>query len=162
MLANTVFMKKLAITALVLLTAACTNHSHKENKDGVERNVVEINMSSLWSDINSTVVEKDDIIKIRLKKSHENQLAVKTPEGKFYFIAMSPKEQMNAIYSSEEFQNLKSIELNVNSLKLVPYQYQKVEKERVFNKKGTYQFMLSENLETEVGAKIREVEFLGR
>jgi len=85
------------------------------------------------------------------------ELGVRTPQGKFLFIAFTPENGVNTSHptiSSDDFLAKRSVDLKVSSL--IGVDLSSDTAERVFAAPGRYTFVASENLETEdeTGANI--------
>jgi hypothetical protein len=98
-----------------------------------------------------SVMTPDKTLTLRMPVPHGRELGVRTPQGRFLFIAYQFDEQANPIpppVPSADFLRMNSIELSPALARGVAVS-QRSPAEPVFTTPGRYQFVLSDNLETE-------------
>jgi hypothetical protein len=98
-----------------------------------------------------SVMTPGKTLTLRMPVPHGGELGVRTPQGRFLFIAYQFDEQANPIrppVPSADFIRMNSIELSSSMARGVDLS-QRSPAEPVFTTPGRYRFILSDNLETE-------------
>lgn len=83
---------------------------------------------------------------------HAGYLGVVDPDGKFFYLTFPAENavgKLKPLVNSEQFVTLRSLRINTQQLKADPYIYGILENQPVFQKSGTYRFVLGEDLHTD-------------
>jgi hypothetical protein len=102
------------------------------------------------------VMTEEQTLKLRMPLPHGGELGVRTPEGRFLFIAYRFDEQTNSIrppVPSTDFMKMAALELSPRMTTGVDLA-RRSSAEPVFTKTGRYRFIVSYNLETEDDANL--------
>ena len=93
-----------------------------------------------------------DTLHLRFQSPHPQYLGVIDPEGSFFYLvypASEATEGLKPLLDSRKFIHLDHLDIPIANLKADPYKYGVMENQPVFNKSGTYTFILGENLHTD-------------
>jgi len=94
---------------------------------------------------------KGETIDLHFEMPHARYLGVVNPDGKFFYVVFPAENAVGNLkpyVTSEQFVHLKSLKINPQTFKADPYIYGIMENQPVFQKSGTYRFVLGENLHT--------------
>ena len=83
---------------------------------------------------------------------HARYLGVIDPDGKFFYVVFPAENaigKLQPLVTSEQFASMKSLRINAQLFKADPYIYGVMENKPVFQKNGTYRFVLGEDLHTD-------------
>lgn len=98
---------------------------------------------------------KGDTLKIKFKVPHFKDLAITTPKNKFYFVVYNQsEEEQPSLVDWNGFANRKTIQIITDQTKANSWDTNIKTNQIIFNETGTYQVLLSENLETDDGTQI--------
>jgi hypothetical protein len=101
---------------------------------------------------------KGDTLKIKFKTPHVKDLAITTPDNKFFFVVYGLNDTtMPSLVDWHAFANIDHLEIITDKTKVNPWDARIHENQLVFTKTGTYEIRFSENLETDDGTPV-EVE----
>lgn len=98
---------------------------------------------------------KGDTLKIKFKVPHFKDLSITTPKDKFYFVVYNQsKEEQPSLVDWTGFANRKTIQIITDKTKANSWDTNIKTNQIIFNETGTYQVLLSENLEVDDGTPI--------
>lgn len=83
---------------------------------------------------------------------HAQYLGVIDPDGKFFYVVFPAENavgKLKPLVTSEQFVALRSLKINAQLFTADPYIYGVMENQPVFQKSGTYRFVLGEDLHTD-------------
>ena len=99
-----------------------------------------------------------DTLRITFKTPHPKDFAIMTPDDKFFFVVYAYSDARKpSLYDWNAFANMRSIEMIPDQAKANHWNAGVTENKIIFDKTGTYEIRLSENLETDDGTPVEIV-----
>ena len=95
---------------------------------------------------------KGESFDLHFELPHARYLGVVDPDGKFFYVVFPAENaigKLKPLVTSEQFTAMKSLKINPQLFKADPYIYGVMENQPVFQKTGTYRFILGEDLHTD-------------
>jgi hypothetical protein len=95
---------------------------------------------------------KGDTLTIKFKTPHSRDLGIITPDNKFFFLVYGfndPKKP--SLVDWNEFADIDTLQIITDKTKANPWNASVTENQIIFTKTGSYEILLSENLETDDG-----------
>ncbi len=105
--------------------------------------------------INATTFHEEDTLVITLKRPHAGQLAIKAPGKRYYFLAADTAELVFPCMTSRDFRPTTRVKFRVGDLTAIPFALGHTENERVFHTSGTYELILGDDLQHDLGNSYR-------
>jgi hypothetical protein len=92
---------------------------------------------------------------LTMSTPHPAELAVRHPDGTFFFLVYDRDEGLpvgwTPLYSKESFREIREIRLRTRDAKGTPWVGDRKVNELIFTQAGTYEFILTDVLETDAG-----------
>lgn len=98
---------------------------------------------------NSKNLYKSDTLSIILPIPHPKELAIKAPNGTWFYLHVENEGATEMLMPKEKFAALKELELDTDKLKARYWDDGKARRGTVFVETGTYLIYMANNLETE-------------
>jgi hypothetical protein len=100
-----------------------------------------------------TVLKSDSTLILRFKLPHPGELAIRAPDGTYYFLAYDPgagiPPGLTPIADKESFRKMSELALPVGRAMGSPWLYGRESNELIFKEPGVYMVTLAEVLETD-------------
>lgn len=99
-----------------------------------------------------------DTLIVKFKTPHPKDFAIRTPENRFFFIVYAfSNPEKPSLYDWNEFANMNTIEIITDQTKANQWDARVSENCLIFTVTGTYEIMLSDNLETDNSTPVETV-----
>ena len=138
------------ILAAMVLFVACDSDNKPEISDGsVSKKINKVLHDDEILKFNSKNLYKNDTLSITLPIPHPKELAVKTPNGKWFYLHVENEGDSEMLMPKEEFAKLKRLDLDTGKLEARYWDDGKAMRGKVFVETGAYLIYMADNLETE-------------
>jgi hypothetical protein len=148
----------------MLCSCSTSNHEHKESND---QSTIAVEPPTLPEapfmtdpsekqilSITDTLF-KGDTLSIKFKTPHFKDLAIATPDDKFFFVVSANNDPAQpSLVDWDTFAHLANLEIITDRTKANPWDARIKENQLIFTKTGRYEIRLSENLETDDGTPV--------
>lgn len=157
-------LKFLCIAFFMLCSCSTSNQEHQESKD---QSAIAVDPPTLPEapfvtdpsekqilSITDTLF-KGDTLSIKFKTPHFKDLAIITPEDKFFFVVYALHDPAQpSLVDWNTFAHLDHLEIITDKTKANPWDARIKKNQLIFTKTGRYEIRLSENLETDDGTPV--------
>jgi len=99
------------------------------------------------------VISAGDTVVLTMSTPHPAELAVRHPNGTLFFLVYERSAELpvgwSPLYSKESFRGVREIRLMTRDAKGTPWSVDRKVNELIFTQSGTYEFILTDVLETD-------------
>jgi len=94
-------------------------------------------------------LHKGDTLSITMPLPHPKELAVRAPDGRWFYLQVEDEGAGEMLMPSEQFSTLQKLELNTGQLVARYWDDGKAMRAKIFTQTGDYLIYMADNLETE-------------
>jgi len=141
------------ILAAMVFFVACDSDNKPETE--TSSGTVSKQMNKVLHDdeilkFNSKILYKGDEISISLPLPHPKELAIKSPNGTWFYLHVENEGDSEMLMPKEKFAALKQLNLDTSKLEARYWDNGKAMRGKVFGVTGAYLIYMADNLETEL------------
>lgn len=144
------------ILPFILLSMICLTGCESTSEPAVEGQprTAPAQMGRVISDdgilqLNSKNLHKGDMLSITIPQPHPKELAIKAPDGRWFYLQVENEGSSEMLMPSGQFAVLKKLDLDTRTLAARYWDDGKARHGKVFTVSGDYLIYMADNLETE-------------